>query len=149
MAEKRLVAATDLGRYLAYNSDGTLTWLPRRPADFPDGKQRSPQARCTGWNKNFAGTQAGTARDGRGYFVVSLFGTQHAVHRVVWAMHAGQWPAEQVDHIDGAAGFDVGTFEHGNAVAGIAGGLRDAIAGDLDAVEIAGRIIGDCLRREH
>ena len=56
--------------------------------------------------------------------------------------------AKQVNHIDGAAGLNVGAFEHGDTVAGIAGSLRDAVAGDLHTVEIVGCIIGGCLQRE-
>jgi hypothetical protein len=35
------------------------------------------------------------------YFVTYAFGKSLKVHRVVWAMHNGEWPNGDIDHIDG------------------------------------------------
>lgn len=35
-----------------------------------------------------------------GYLAVSVIGTRALVHRVVWAIHFGEWPSGDIDHID-------------------------------------------------
>lgn len=36
-----------------------------------------------------------------GYRAVQLDGKTYLVHRVAWAMQTGEWPSEEIDHIDG------------------------------------------------
>lgn len=47
-----------------------------------------------------AGHRAGS-RGSKGYQTVSLDRTYLGVHRVLWAMHKGAWPAGAIDHING------------------------------------------------
>lgn len=35
-----------------------------------------------------------------GYGVLTMFGNQYRMHRVAWALHYGEWPANQIDHIN-------------------------------------------------
>lgn len=36
-----------------------------------------------------------------GYVYVSIGGQSLQAHRVAWAIHSGEWPKQQIDHIDG------------------------------------------------
>ena len=53
------------------------------------------------WNSVWAGREAFTSIDGKGYRHGSLDYVYLRLHRVVWALHYGEWPAGEVDHIDG------------------------------------------------
>lgn len=46
------------------------------------------------------GATAGTLNRQIGYLVVRLAGRLHYVHRLVWLHVYGNWPADQIDHID-------------------------------------------------
>lgn len=39
--------------------------------------------------------------DGKGYLSVQLFGIQYKVHRLVWLYNYGEFPSDNLDHIDG------------------------------------------------
>lgn len=57
------------------------------------------------WNINRggsakAGTVAGTVNS-KGYIVVGLFGKRYQAHRLAWFIYFGNWPVDQVDHVDG------------------------------------------------
>lgn len=47
--------------------------------------------------------QAGSPDD-RGYLRVSICNTRIKVHRLVWAMHFGEFPSKEIDHINGLKG---------------------------------------------
>jgi hypothetical protein len=65
-----------------YDEDsGLLRWK------VDDGKRR-------------IGEIAGTPSP-RGYRGIRLFGTRTYVHRVIWALKTGEWPPQDIDHIDG------------------------------------------------
>jgi len=53
------------------------------------------------WNSVWAGKEALTAIDGKGYRHGSLDYTYLRLHRVLWALTHGSWPEGQIDHIDG------------------------------------------------
>jgi hypothetical protein len=36
----------------------------------------------------------------RGYLIIQLFGKLHKAHRIVWLLHSGQWPKNEIDHIN-------------------------------------------------
>lgn len=46
------------------------------------------------------GRVAGTVAK-RGYFVVTLLGYKHYAHRLAWLHVHGEWPATEIDHING------------------------------------------------
>ena len=55
-----------------------------------------PRTNRHGWRE---GTPLGSLyRDG--YLYVWLLRKRMLVHRVVWALHHGRWPADMIDHID-------------------------------------------------
>jgi len=39
--------------------------------------------------------------DCHGYLLVTVAGTKYRLHRVIWLMVQGEFPPEQIDHIDG------------------------------------------------
>lgn len=47
-----------------------------------------------------AGVVAGTVTR-EGYVSIGHKGTQYQAHRIVWAMHYGEWPSSDIDHING------------------------------------------------
>lgn len=70
--------------------DGVLYWK-EAPREF---------ARANYFNSRFAGKEAGDIKP-NGYKYVGLNNKRYLVHHIVYAMHSGCWPSEQVDHIDG------------------------------------------------
>jgi hypothetical protein len=88
----------DLRALLEYDPlTGRLTWKARPASMFPGGKQ-TPEHNAAIWNGKFAGVDARTT--GR-YARVAIMGGRYYAHRVAWAIHYGQWPALDVDHING------------------------------------------------
>lgn len=90
-----------LRRVLRYEPEtGKLTWRHRTPEMFSDGKY-SRERRCSTFNALHADCEAFTSDDGNGYLQGTLFFVGYRAHRVVWALHYGYWPIEQIDHING------------------------------------------------
>jgi hypothetical protein len=52
------------------------------------------------FNKRFAGVRAYEERH-KGYGRIKLLGKKYKAHRVAWAIHHGEWPELQIDHING------------------------------------------------
>jgi hypothetical protein len=53
------------------------------------------------WNTHFAGAEALMCIKSNGYPHGSIFGTRYLAHRVVWALQTGNWPADEIDHVNG------------------------------------------------
>lgn len=89
MAAKPLPDIDTLHQLLRYEPEtGKLFWKERddvRP----------------GWNTRWAGKEAFTAVDGHGYKMGRISYTIFRAHRVIMAMANGEWPTEEVDHING------------------------------------------------
>lgn len=51
------------------------------------------------WNSRCAGKEACTT-DRKGYRFGPILGVLMLAHRVAWALHYGEWPAEDIDHIN-------------------------------------------------
>ena len=78
-----------LTNYLSYESEtGKLTWKFRNV----DGG---------GFNRKYGGKEAFTAEERKGYRNGILNGVTLKAHRVCWAIHHGEWPKYQIDHING------------------------------------------------
>ena len=75
-------------------STGKFTWC-RRTEDYP-----ASLASIRAFNTILAGKQV-YEENHRGYGRMTLLGRRYKSHRVAWAMHTGEWPADQVDHING------------------------------------------------
>lgn len=51
-------------------------------------------------NKRVSGAIAGSV-SGKGYIQISLKGVSYLAHRLAWFYVSGDWPSDQVDHING------------------------------------------------
>ena len=91
----------DVARLLKADFEtGKLFWLPRPLEMFKDGKQ-SAEHNCAIWNSRFPGTEAFTAVNGWGYRHGRIFGRAYRAHRVIWLLATKEWPADEIDHING------------------------------------------------
>lgn len=79
---------------------GKLYWLPRTPEHF--SHTLDPDLCCRRWNTAHAGEEAMPgASASHGYCAGALFDRQFLKHRVIWALVTGEWPTDEIDHIDG------------------------------------------------
>ncbi len=77
---------------------GKLFWEPRGPEWFAHLDRPEVESRI--WIGRNAGREAFTASDGKGYLQGQVLKYHTMAHRVIWAMHAGEW-AGLIDHING------------------------------------------------
>lgn len=101
MAAKSLPPQKVLLQLLRYEPEtGKLYWNDRTPDRFEAGRHSAAHT-CARWNSKFAGKEAFTSHNDRGYLHSSIkgFGMMTA-HRVIWKMETGSDPAE-IDHMDG------------------------------------------------
>jgi hypothetical protein len=52
------------------------------------------------FNAKYAGKAAG-AVNGEGYLFISIHYKRYSAHRIAWAIQTGDWPKNQIDHING------------------------------------------------
>lgn len=88
MTKTKQISVKRLHERLFFDNYGVLRWR-----DCPTMPKQ--------WNSVWAGREALTAIDGKGYRHGSLDKTYVRLHRVVWAMVHGDWPDGELDHIDG------------------------------------------------
>lgn len=90
-----------LRKLLRYEPDtGKLFWLHRTPDMFDDGAHLA-SVRCAMWNSRYAGKEALSTINKGGYRHGTVLGQTIFSHRVVWAIHYGQWPKSDIDHVNG------------------------------------------------
>lgn len=77
--------------------NGKLYWLPRSQEMFADA--RNPD-RAKIWNARYAGRLAFETVC-NGYRHGSIFSRRYFAHRIVWLFATGNWPVNQIDHING------------------------------------------------
>ena len=88
MTAKELPAVDYLRKRLRYEPEtGKLFWLDC--AEMPSH-----------WRTQFAGKEAFTSVCG-GYRTGGIKYSGFRAHRVAWAIHYGEWPSNQIDHING------------------------------------------------
>jgi hypothetical protein len=74
---------------LSYNLEtGKLVWKLRNPP-------------CGSFNGRYAGSEAFTCIEKKGYRNGRINGVNMKAHRIAWAIHYGEWPDDQIDHING------------------------------------------------
>jgi hypothetical protein len=73
---------------------GKLHW------NFRDASYFSSKTQYKVWNKRFAHKEAFTADCGIGYRQGAVLGVGLKAHRVCWALYYGEWPENQIDHIN-------------------------------------------------
>ena len=98
---KREVSIATLRDILVADPEaGKLFWRHRDACYFRDTMARAAQHSANNWNARYAGKEAFTVRS-HGYLQGGLFGKMVRAHRVMWAMHYGEWPKGEIDHING------------------------------------------------
>jgi hypothetical protein len=101
MEKRALLPPETIRKLIDYDPQtGTMTWLHRGLEFFADGKQTKEHNQAI-WNGKFAGKPAFNLSDRHGYKVGVLNYRQLKAHRVAWAMHYGEWPKGDIDHING------------------------------------------------
>ena len=90
-----------LRKLLRYDA-GTdkLFYLARTEDMFEDGAQ-SARHRCARWNSMYSGKEAFSSVTITGYLIGSIHGKKLYAHRVIWAMETGEWPSDEIDHVNG------------------------------------------------
>jgi hypothetical protein len=89
------ISVQQLHQIIDYNSDtGEFTWRERKE-DFP-----SSISAIKAFNKVHAGNLV-YQDPHKGYHRMELLGRRYRSHRVAWAMHYGDWPSNNIDHING------------------------------------------------
>lgn len=89
MTDKNLPSIDYLHKRLGYEpSTGKLFW--RDCEEMPKK-----------WRTRWAGKEAFTALSSHGYRQGDIDHVRFKAHRVIWALHTGEWPADQIDHING------------------------------------------------
>lgn len=78
---------------------GVLRWRPRAQGMFADSGTGGAKGACARWNARFAGKTVGGVLT-KGYLMFRLFGQNVQAHRIVWALHHGEWPTGEIDHIN-------------------------------------------------
>ena len=95
-----MIPAIELHTHFTYNHEtGDLLWKPR------SGKDRHEKAfntKCAGKSAAKEERRINTANRTT-YFRTVLYGKHYATHRIVWALHYGEWPSKGlvIDHING------------------------------------------------
>lgn len=89
-----------LAAFLAYEPlSGRLLWRRRVPGMVLGGRKLSSHG-CSIFNTCYAGRYA-DLRYVTGYRSTGILKYQFLSHRIVWALHYGEWPQMQMDHING------------------------------------------------
>jgi hypothetical protein len=87
MAARDNITADYLRQLLDYDPEtGEFRWRAR-----PDGN--------ADWNRMTAGRVAGTVNN-RGYRAIKIAGVVCRAHRLAWLHVYGEWPSDQIDHIN-------------------------------------------------
>jgi hypothetical protein len=85
-----LPAIAELRELFEYDPDtGILRWKVRPRHHFKN------EGAWKAWNTRYAGSITGCS-DKLGYLRTNIRGTPHLTHRLIWALHYGEW----VDYID-------------------------------------------------
>ena len=100
-AKEERLPPQDLHLVLSYDvATGLLTWLPRCMATHGRMFPASTESTFKHFNSCYAGKTALNCTSAQGYKIGSI-GAPFLAHRVIWAMVHGEWPSDQIDHING------------------------------------------------
>lgn len=91
----------DLIELISYDPiTGKAYWNKRDVRWFNDTKTRTAKQECNRWNAQNAGNEI-THLNSKGYIQPGVMGKHVLLHRLIWLREMGEWPKEQVDHING------------------------------------------------
>lgn len=97
-----MIACEVLQNLLEYNPEtGKLFWIARPVSMFGSSKYGSAEAVARTWNSQNAGKEAFTSTTCFGYRQGCILGRRKEAHRVIWALHYGEWPTGEIDHVNG------------------------------------------------
>lgn len=100
-APKPKLTSALLREFLSYDAEtGHLYWKKRHVRWFASGKQTAEHNAAI-WNGRYAGKRAFTALDANGYASGRVFGKTYHGHRIIWCILHGEFPTDDVDHING------------------------------------------------
>lgn len=93
----------EISKLLKYDPEtGKFYWLPRPVEMFPGtGFKGGAESKAKTWNARYAGKEAFTSLHNRGYVQGGILGRGYLAHRVAWVLTTGEWPRDQIDHING------------------------------------------------
>lgn len=74
---------------------GRIYWRERPASDFKTA------AHAKTWNTKWAGRSAFNSTNVQGYCQTNVGGRVYLAHRVAWLILTGDWPPDQIDHING------------------------------------------------
>lgn len=99
MTKRILPTPEELRQLLRYEPEtGKLFWKERSANMFPAGNTSS-ESNCQSWNKRMAGKEA-FLRKNKGYGMAEIFHMPMTAHRVIWAIWYGEYPSDEIDHIN-------------------------------------------------
>ena len=82
-----------LRQCVVYMADcGNFIWRRRPVSHFKDARA------AKSWNTRYAGANAGSRYAGR--VLLTINNRQFFAHRLAWLYHYGEWPADEIDHIN-------------------------------------------------
>jgi len=87
-----------LKKFITYNDEtGCFTWVTRSREHFKTNRAFNT------WNARWANKEAGTVQIHRGkhYASIRVMYKRYLAHRLAWLYVYGEWPVNEVDHIDG------------------------------------------------
>jgi hypothetical protein len=80
---------------------GKLYWKSRPIELFSELGRGGQKGNAARWNRRNAGKEAFTAISTAGYRVGFIFKRHWLAHRVIWCLTYGEWPEDEIDHING------------------------------------------------
>ena len=81
---------------ISYDPDtGLLTWRSRKVENFKSKKEGSR------WNARYAGKPALSSKSTSGHLAGTISKKHIKAHRAAWAIYFGEWPINEIDHING------------------------------------------------
>lgn len=96
------ISVESLNKMVDYDRNtGLMTWKVAPPDIFEAKGNKTKLGMCITWNKITNGGPAFNRDSGNGYLMGTLLGKNYKAHRVAYAIHTGDWPEGEVDHIDG------------------------------------------------
>ena len=96
MPTKALPSADDLRKLLTYEPEtGKLFWKERPREMFESQRDFSA------WNARFSGKEGLGSIGTNGYKHGAIKNKTFNTHRVVWCLCYGEWPGQNIDHVNG------------------------------------------------